>query len=347
MSFVIRSAEEKDLNDLLGLASQFALLNLPPDEDILFEKIQRSEKSFSGQNSEKKDCEYLFVLEDVERKKVIGSSLILAKHGTPDCPHFFYEIRKEDRFSRDLGIGFIHQILRLGSTTDGPTEIGGLLIDKTYRSRPEKLGKQISLMRFVYIGMHPGKFEKKLLCEFAPPLTRDGRSEFWEALGRRFTGLNYQEADVLSQKHKEFIQTLFPRGDIYLSILDSSARQVLGQVSEQTRPAQHLLEGLGFRYLQEVDPFDGGPHYGVEADQNPLIKNLKKATVSLREGTFAKHALLGFVVDGKFKGTLTAYDQFDMNISLPKSTRDLLGLNVGDEVFFSDINYEKVAKGTK
>ncbi len=84
-------------------------------------------------------------------------------------------------------------------------------------------------------------------------MTDEGRSEFWEALGRRFTGLPYQEADLLSQSHKEFIESLFPQDDIYLALLDSKARLVLGRVGEATKPAQHLLENIGFHYLDEVD----------------------------------------------------------------------------------------------
>lgn len=90
------------------------------------------------------------------------------------------------------------------------------------------------------MGLYPNRFEDRVLCELTPPLTEEGRSEFWEALGRRFTGLPYQEADVLSQSHKEFIQSLFPEDDIYLCLLDSKARLVLGRVGQATKPAQHL-----------------------------------------------------------------------------------------------------------
>ncbi|WP_374076770.1 arginine N-succinyltransferase [Bdellovibrio bacteriovorus] len=189
----------------------------------------------------KHQSEYLFVVEDVEEKCVVGSSLVLAKHGTDEVPHSFFKIFKRDHFSQDLGIGFIHQVLRFQLDFDGPTEIGGLLVDKAYRRRPEKLGKQISLSRFLYMGLYPEKFENRVLCELTPPLTDEGRSEFWEALGRRFTGLPYQEADLLSQSHKEFIESLFPQDDIYLCLLDSKARLVLGRVGEATKPAQHLF----------------------------------------------------------------------------------------------------------
>jgi len=245
MSFIVRAVHREDVIQLTDLAKQFNLLNLPGEKKIIAEKINRSEASFAG-DLPKEKSEYLFVLEDTEEQQVVGSSLILAKHGSDQVPHCYFKILKRDHFSKDLGIGFIHQVLRFQLDTDGPTEIGGLLIDKSYRRRPERLGKQISLGRFLFMGLHPDRFEKRVLCELTPPLTDEGRSEFWEALGRRFTGLPYQEADALSQTNKEFIESLFPEEDIYLSLLDSKARLVLGRVGEATKSAQHLLESIGF-----------------------------------------------------------------------------------------------------
>ncbi|MFN9068878.1 MAG: arginine N-succinyltransferase, partial [Bdellovibrionales bacterium] len=186
MSFIVRPVSFDDLTQLIDLAKQFNLLNLPGDKRVLTEKIERSVQSFAG-DLPKHKSEYLFVLEDVEQSLVVGSSLILAKHGTEEVPHSFFRILKKDHFSEALGIGFIHQVLRFQMDTDGPSEIGGLLVDKIYRRRPERLGKQISLSRFLYVAMNPQRFEKRILCELTPPLTDENRSEFWEALGRRFT----------------------------------------------------------------------------------------------------------------------------------------------------------------
>src|SRR5690606_3050519 len=175
----------------------------------------------------KAEADYLFVVEDTEAEMVVGSSTILAKNGTPSSPNFSYKILKKERFSRELGIGFIHQVLRLNANIDGPTEVGGLVVDRAYRRRPEKIGRLISLSRFLYIGMEPERFEDELHAEMAPPLTEEGRSEFWEALGRRFTGMPYTEADQISSQNNGFIQSLFPEEDIYLTLLDSRARLVL------------------------------------------------------------------------------------------------------------------------
>lgn len=339
MNFIIRPVRHDDLSQLVDLAKQFSLLNLPGDKKILSTKIDRSEQSFAGKLA-KYDSEYVFVVEDLEEKQIVGSSLAIAKHGSDEVPHCYFKILKKDHFSQDLGIGFIHQVLRFQLDNDGPTEIGGLLVDRAYRRRPEKLGKQISLIRFLYMGMFPERFEDRVLCELTPPLTDENRSEFWEALGRRFTGLNYQEADLLSQSHKEFIEALFPQEDIYLCLLDAKARLVLGRVGEQTKPAQHLLESIGFEYLDEVDPFDGGPHYGANTeDILPIKLGRRYRLTEFADGTYKEQALLGTSQDD-FKAGLVNIDLRDNEVAIQPRMRKILGLELGEEVFVSPFNYK-------
>ncbi|MES2854625.1 MAG: arginine N-succinyltransferase [Bdellovibrionota bacterium] len=335
MNFVLRSVRQTDLKDLMDLAGQFTLLNLPADKKILGEKVERSVASFAGELPKEKS-EYLFVVEDLESKAIVGSSLIMAKHGTEEIPHHYFRIVKKDRFSEDLGIGFIHQVLQFKTDTNGPTEIGGLLIDKSYRRRPEKLGRQISLVRFLYMAMYPDEFSERVLCELTPPLGEGGRSEFWEALGRRFTGLPYQEADLISQRNKEFITSLFPEEDIYLCLLDAKARVVLGRVGDETRPAQHLLESIGFKYLQEVDPFDGGPHYGADLQEIKVVKDTHWIpTRTMAQGKFASRALVGIKRDGEFRAVHTAYDIQDREMILPEASARVLEISAGDKIAYS------------
>lgn len=340
MKFRIRGAEFSDLDTLVELARQFTLLNLPSDTRVLEVKIDRSIKSFAGA-SDKKAAEYLFVIEAFEQgdRQVVGCSQIIAKHGTPESPHLYFKVIKKSRVSEDLGIGFIHKILRFSENSNGPTEIGGLLVDRSFRRRPEKIGKQISLIRFIYIGMNRKNFEDRVHCELAPPLTQEGRSEFWEALGRRFTGQSYQEADQISQVNKEFIRTLFPNEDIYLCLLDSKARLALGRVGQETRGAQHLLESIGFRYLNEVDPFDGGPHYGAATDEITLIQQGKwvQCESSALDGDiFSGQCLVGIQREGKFLGMGTPCEIKGEKVEFPPSTMSALDLCAGDAVFLSE-----------
>lgn len=341
MNFLVRGVQPDDLDDLLLLARQFPLLNLPADKKIISEKIEVSRAAFSGELP-REEAKFVFIVEDLEQGVVAGSSQIVAKHGVPGEPIYSFEILKKERFSRDLGVGFIHQILRLKINEDGPSEIGGLVVDHSYRSRPEKVGKLVSLARFLYIGMHPDRFEDSLYAQMAPPLTEEGRSEFWEALGRRFTGMPYQEADLLSQKNKEFIRSLFPEEDIYLCLLDSKARLVLGRVSQETQPALHLLESIGFSYMNEVDPFDGGPHLGAKAKNISLVKNAKMLRVSTkRPKPFLQQGLLAITKGNQFFAGASACSIEGDEIFLPEKTEKMMKVESGETVYFTPVQSTK------
>lgn len=337
MNFIVRAVERDDVNHLYDLARQFTLLNMPADKKVISSKVERSLASFAGTLG-KDDAEYMFVVLDRDGDFIAGSSLIVAKNGTKSSPNFSFKVLKKERFSKELGIGFIHQILRLQANHDGPTEVGGLVVDRGYRRRPEKVGRLISLARFGYIGMEPDRFEKQLHAEMAPPLTDEGRSEFWEALGRRFTGMPYQEADAISHQNNQFIKSLFPEEDIYLCLLDSKARLVLGRVAEETQAALHLLNRIGFKYKDEVDPFDGGPHLGAEAQEVTLIKNAKWAKVATsRDVHFEQPVLLCILRDGKYVSGVAACAWKGDEVVFPEKTMAAFELSAGETVYLTPV----------
>ena len=335
MSFKFRSVRPEDLDDIVAMARQFSLLNLPADRKIISEKIKRSVDSFAGRLP-KSEAQYVFVVEDIEDHRIAATSQIVAKHGTPSTPNYSFKVFKKEHFSHDLGIGFIHQVLRMDSDTDGPTEVGGLVVDGSYRRRPEKVGRLASLCRFLFIGMHLDLFEEELHAEMAPPLTEEGRSEFWEALGRRFTGMPYQEADILSTQNKEFIKTLFPQDDIYFCLLEAKARLVMGRVSKETEPALKMLERLGFKYKNKVDPFDGGPHIGVKTKDVSLIRDGCYLKVYCQDNVqFSGLGFFGFMRQQDFCAGSSAYFIEHDKLYLPSHVLTDFDLQEGDQVYFS------------
>lgn len=280
--FILRSANLDDLNDLYELSQLMLFINLPPDKDIIESKIQSSLHSFKNPSKNLADNHYLFVLEDLENGKIIGTSMIHAQHGTEEEPHYFFSVDSEHKFSKTLNTGFIHGTLKLGIDTDGPTEIGGLILHPEYRKNDKKLGKQLSFVRFLYMGMHPEQFKDTIHSELLPPFDRDGHSPLWEAVGRKFLNMEYHDADILSRSNKEFILNLFPSDNIYITLLPIEARNAIGKVGEETLPVKRMLESIGFKYTNEVDPFDGGPHYRCKLKDVKPVKEMFELEVMIR-----------------------------------------------------------------
>lgn len=286
--FILRSVRPDDLKNLYKLSNIMTFINLPPDEDLISAKIDSSIQSFNNPSKKLFENYYIFVLEDLERDEVLGVSMIHSQHGTDQEPHFYLTVGQESKFSQTINTGFVHGTLKLGLDTNGPTEIGGLILNPEFRGHTEKLGKQLSFVRFLYMSDHQDRFKPMIHSELMPPLDKFGNSPLWEAVGRRFFNMNYHEADVLSRSNKEFILSLFPSENIYQTLLPMEARESIGKVGKETEPVKRMLENIGFKYTFEVDPFDGGPHYRCPLkDIKPIKKKISGQLIA--DGFNGKH----------------------------------------------------------
>ncbi|MEO8182610.1 MAG: arginine N-succinyltransferase [Deltaproteobacteria bacterium] len=273
--YEIRGATSVDEEQLLALAGHLDTVNLPDDRQSVRDLLQHAEQSFAGSVTATKR-KYVFLLWDLERQTAIGSSSIIAQLGRRDAPYIYFDVLDEERYSKSLDKHFHHKVLRLGFSYKGPTELGGLVVTPEERGSHERLGRFVSYARFAFIAGRREAFRDQLLAELLPPLEVDGTSHLWEALGRRFTGMSYAEADRLSSRDKDFIRDLFPLGEIHTSLFDDRARDVIGQVGGQTLGVESMLSAVGFRYARRVDPFDGGPHFVAATDEVTLIQKTRK-----------------------------------------------------------------------
>jgi arginine N-succinyltransferase len=159
--------------------------------------------------------------------------------------------------------------------------VGGLVVRPEFRRHPERLGRLLSFVRFLYLARHRSSFRDEVLSELMPPLEPDGTSLLWESLGRRFTGLTYQEADRLSQNNKEFIRALFPQDPLYATLLPAHVQELIGQVGPETRGVERMLREIGFSYAHRIDPFDGGPHFHARTDDITLVRDTRVARAAI------------------------------------------------------------------
>jgi arginine N-succinyltransferase len=269
---LLRDAQKADLRALKALAAELNSVNLPHDERALAGIIDRSCRSFAGRIRDPLDRSYVFVLEEPRSGRLLGTSMVIAQHGTRESPCTFFAVSEREHYSGTLDRHFKHQVLSIGYHFDGPTEIGGLVVHPDDRGGEERPGKQLAFVRFLYLAMHRERFRERVLAELMPPLLPDGRSPFWESCGKRFTGLDYQEADKRSRENKEFIQQLFPPGDLYATLFPPRVQRLLGAVGPQTLGVKHLLEQIGFQPVGRIDPFDGGPHYEARVADVTLVR---------------------------------------------------------------------------
>ena len=333
---VVRDVQKTDLPGLKRLAAVLNSVNLPNNEEVLEGLIERSVQSFSEKIKKPFEREYLFVLEDPKRRSIIGTSMVIAQHGTREAPHIYFQVTDAEHYSATIDRHFKHKVLSIGYNYDGPTEIGGLVVDPPHRSGPEKPGKQLSYVRFLFIAMHRALFRDRVLAELMPPLLKDGRSLLWESIGKKFTGLDYREADKLSRRNKEFIKELFPASDLYASLFPERAQKLIGEVGEDTRGVQRMLERIGFRYVSHIDPFDGGPHYEADVKDISLVRRHRTAKVSGEDlDSDGDEMLVGRekpIGKNRFRAVRCSVQFDDQLVHLSAASKELLEVKAGDKV---------------
>jgi len=334
--YEVHGATSKDERELLELARHLNTVNLPHSQAHVARLLEHSTKSFAGELPVP-ERKFVFVLRDFERGRAVGTSTLVAQLGRRDAPYIYLDVIREEKYSRLLDRHFRHKLLRIGFSYDGPTELAGLVVDPEYRRAPERLGLVISCVRFLYIAMHRALFQDQLLAELLPPLEPDGTSHLWEAFGRRFTQLDYAEADLLSSEDKTFIRDLFPSGAVDASLFSPEAQNVIGKVGHQTQGVEKMLRRVGFRYADRIDPFDGGPHFVAETAEVTVVKSSRRARVrgALDTSEPDSSLLVGRDLPEApyFRAAIAAHSRFSGGeIELPEAVLRQLGVSQGDEL---------------
>ena len=341
--FVIRRAKPDDTGTLLKLAKMVHFINLPADRQIIDQKVAWSRQCFVFASENRtvtpakrakppaqlpartgsdgalgaglrditgRSPVFVFVMEEHPESHsgasgVVGTSQIIAQISSPGQPNLSLELRRIEKFSQSLQMGVSHVMARLHLDEDGPTEVGGLILLPSYRGHRAKLGRFLSLVRFHFMGLHREFFSPRVLAEMMGPVNSDGQSPFWDGFTRAFINMSYEDADRFCQESKEFILSLFPREEIYLTLIAPEARACVAQVSSETVPARRMLEKLGFTYRNRIDPFDGGPHLECALDAISIVKDTRVARLadpSPDDKPPTQHAIVSVIDDdGEFR----------------------------------------------
>ena len=147
---LVRPVTMGDLEGIFQLAEKTGggLTTLPPDRKRLGEKIRESEKNFQYKPSRPSGETYFLVMEDLESKKIVGTSAIYSKVGGFH-PFWTYELKTVVKESKVLGVKKDVQYLQVKREHNGPSEVGTLYIDQ--EDRIGKKGRLLSVSRVVFV----------------------------------------------------------------------------------------------------------------------------------------------------------------------------------------------------
>lgn len=336
--FTLRPVRENDLPVLVRLAGSIGggMTTLPPDEDVLGDRIADSLRAFSPRVKRPGGEYYLFVLEDDATGEIVGTSGIASRVGGFE-PWYGYEIRQEKFVHHPLHIEKEIATLHLKKEHRGPSEVCSLFLRPDRRKGGN--GRLLSLARFLFIAAFRARFTDTVVAELRGYVDDEGRSPFWEAVGRLFFESDFYRADLMSGLgDKEFIAALMPKHPIYVPLLPKEVQEVIGRVHRDTEPALALLRSEGFTNTHEVDIFDAGPLIQAQTDQIRTLRECRVSTLVSHhedEPGHATHLLSNAKLD--FRACLGVVKPCEDGISISKVCAKALRTQLGERLSHSPL----------
>jgi arginine N-succinyltransferase len=337
MSFRVRAARKSDLRAFYNLAKLTGggFTNLPAEKSTLEAKLERSAKGFARDDDAPGDDLYVFVLESVADHQIIGTCQVFGSVGT-ESPFYSYLMSTLTQRSAELGRTFRNQTLTLTTDLEGASEVGGLFLHP--QKRAGGLGMLLARSRYLFIKMHRQRFGDTVLAELRGVMDEAGNAPFWDALGGRFFGMSFPEADEFNAVHgTQFIADLFPKTPIYVSMLPESARAVIGQPHPTGRAALKMLEHEGFVWDSYIDVFDGGPTVTARTDDIRTIRECGKATLADEPAEYGKTMM---IASGHLADFAACYgkvaDCGGGKVAIDSAAREMLGVEPGATLWLAD-----------
>ncbi len=277
---VIRPAAPRDLEALhaLALSAGLGMTNLPPCRDRLAGLLAASAAALAGER--KAGSQILLVMEaDGESgREVVGTGCIFPSVGG-DWPFYSYRIGRLRQTSQALGKVVENTILTPVNDYDGSAEVGGLFVRPGMRGVAG--GRLMARSRYLFMAEHRDWFGERVVSELRGYQDESGRSPFWEAVGQKFYGLEFREADRISVgAGKQVIADLGPKYPIYLNLLPTDAAASVGRFHPDGARAHALLSEEGFKFEGCIDIFDAGPTMVADIDNLRAVRDSRVSRIA-------------------------------------------------------------------
>ena len=329
---VVRPARASDIDSFVRLAEAagpgFTSLQLPRED--LQARLEKTEAAFASASESVPGRVYVLMLEDTETGTIHGVSAVKAKIGIED-PYFNFRVLGVAQKSVAVDRRYDMDVLHLVNECGGSSEVGTLFVEEGLRGTGA--GRLVSQSRYMLIAADRERFSDTVVAELRGHVEADGYSPFWEAIGRKFFHMDFVEADrVSAQKDNQFILDLMPKHPIYAVLLPEAAQAVIGKTHPKGLGARKLLEEEGFRFMDVVDIFDGGPLMKAPTKDIRTVRDSVSlvARAAVREGKTRALVTNDRVVD--FRAVHCRIDMTSDEVELPGDVLDALEVGAGDRV---------------
>lgn len=332
---IVRPVELQDLDETLELAKQAypGMTTFPPDRNKLEQKILHSIESMAKAVAQAAEEAYMLVMEDTASKKIVGTASIIARLGEHD-QFYSYKLNKMTYSHKPLEKKVNVESLLLSNHFEGFAEVATLYLDKNYRKNGN--GKLLSRSRYLFMAQFRDRFPEQVMADLRGYFDEEGRSPFWDAIGRHFFDMEFSDADLYGALNgNQFIADLMPKQPIYVNLLPLDAQDAIGRPNDQGKGALAMLEKEGFRWNGHIDIFDGSPSVDCLIDQ---LKTIQASTIcTVADGTFneqnAEYHLVSSTALNQFRVCLCQIEPLaGERVRLNEETLQALALSSGDSI---------------
>jgi len=334
---LLRPVAEADLPALVRMAAASAdgISSLPNDEAKLAARIAASMQSFASLDDASGEETYLFVLEDTSADsegRVVGCSGIAASAGFFDR---FYSYRNEFvvHASAALGVSQRMHTLHLCHDLTGATLLTSFYLEPDYEAGPA--AQLLSRARLLFIHANAERFSERMAAESPGVTDATGQSPFWDAVGRRFFGMDYPEAEaVIGGRSRACIAELMPPSPVYVALLPEAAQWAIGQLHPVGELPFSILQDEGFDADSYIDIFDGGPTVEAPLASLRSVRHAREVTVGPATGRQRWHLVVRPSRVGFAAVLAEIGDQVD------EATATALGAHAGERLLATPLNAE-------
>tara|TARA_B100000780_G_C20869175_1_gene345705 strand:+ start:46 stop:609 length:564 start_codon:yes stop_codon:yes gene_type:complete len=130
----------------------------------------------------------------------------------------------------------------------------------------------------------PKRFAAATIAEMKGVIDNNGVSPFWEAVGRHFFTMDFNQADLLTTaSDQRFIASLMPRYPIYVPLLSAQVQAIIGPHHQDLEDIVNILEHEGLHFEGHVDIFDAGPVLEVRTRHIRTVRHAEQAQVIMED----------------------------------------------------------------
>lgn len=189
-------------------------------------------------------------------------------------PRHWYHVGCVVHAAKPLNLFHRQTTLLLGSDHAGASELADLCWAHTGLSLAQQAAALRLLLRAALLQLAQQRHAHgdSLIIELPGQRDSEGRSPFWQGLGRHFyAGEMSDDGAGLAARHgpdwRALVAVLLPRQPVYASFLPAATQAAIGQVHASAQLLPELLASEGLAYDHHIGIIDGGPVFAACIDR--------------------------------------------------------------------------------